>query len=75
MTNHSSNSASSPLTRRSLMKASAAAAAFAALGTNFAHAAGSDKIKVGLVGLGGRGRGAAGNGQARTGQTDYCLRR
>jgi myo-inositol 2-dehydrogenase/D-chiro-inositol 1-dehydrogenase len=61
MTNHSSNSASSPLTRRSLMKASAAAAAFAALGTNFAHAAGSDKIKVGLVGLGGRGRGAAGN--------------
>ncbi len=60
MTNHSSNSAS-PLTRRSLMKASAAAAAFAALGTNFAHAAGSDRIKVGLVGLGGRGRGAAGN--------------
>ena len=53
--------AASPLTRRTLMKATAAAAAFAALGTNFAHAAGSDRIKVGLVGCGGRGRGAAGN--------------
>lgn len=47
--------------RRSLMKATAAAAAFAALGSNFAHAAGSDRIKVGLIGCGGRGRGAAGN--------------
>jgi predicted dehydrogenase len=53
--------ATSPLTRRSLIKATAAAATFAALGTNFAHAQGSDRIKVGLVGLGGRGRGAAGN--------------
>src|SRR5882757_6684670 len=50
-----------PLTRRSMIKATAAAATFAALGTNFAHAQGSDRIKVGLVGLGGRGRGAAGN--------------
>ena len=49
------------LTRRSMMKATAAAATFAALGTNFAHAAGSDRIKVGLIGLGGRGRGAVGN--------------
>jgi len=31
----------------------------AALGSNFAHAQGSDRIKVGLVGCGGRGRGAA----------------
>jgi myo-inositol 2-dehydrogenase/D-chiro-inositol 1-dehydrogenase len=56
-----SPAAKSALTRRSMMKATAAAATFAALGTNFAHAAGNDKIKVGLVGCGGRGRGAAGN--------------
>jgi myo-inositol 2-dehydrogenase/D-chiro-inositol 1-dehydrogenase len=55
------DSKASSLTRRSMMKATAAAATFAALGSNFAHAAGSDRIKVGLVGCGGRGRGAAGN--------------
>ena len=36
-----------------------AAAAMATLGTNFAHAAGSERIKVGLIGCGGRGTGAA----------------
>jgi len=63
MSNTQPSSSSSSLTRRSMMKATAvtAAATFAALGTNFAHAAGGDRIKVGLVGLGGRGRGAAGN--------------
>jgi predicted dehydrogenase len=33
----------------------------AALGTNFAYAQAPNRIKVGVVGLGGRGRGAAGN--------------
>src|SRR5688572_9834813 len=47
--------------RRHLIKSGGAAAMFAALGTNFAHAQGTDRIKVGLVGCGGRGRGAAGN--------------
>jgi myo-inositol 2-dehydrogenase/D-chiro-inositol 1-dehydrogenase len=53
------------LTRRGMIKASAAAtsaaAMFAALGTNFAHAQAPNKIRVGLVGCGGRGRGAVGN--------------
>src|SRR5688572_31122274 len=52
-------------TRRDFMKTSATAATsaalFSALGTNFAHAQGSDLIKVGVVGCGGRGSGAAGN--------------
>src|SRR3954470_8323409 len=50
--------------RREMLKATAAtsaAAMFAALGTNFAHAQGTDIIKVGLIGCGGRGSGAAGN--------------
>ena len=50
--------------RRDFVRATAAvsaAAAFASLGTNFAHAAGDDKIKIGLIGCGGRGTGAAGN--------------
>jgi myo-inositol 2-dehydrogenase / D-chiro-inositol 1-dehydrogenase len=52
-------------TRRGVLKASAAAASaaavFSALGTNFAYAQAPNKIKVGLVGCGGRGRGAAGD--------------
>ncbi|MGB7161298.1 MAG: Gfo/Idh/MocA family oxidoreductase [Tepidisphaeraceae bacterium] len=50
------------LSRRTLLKATAAASALAAtgaLGTNFAHAQGSTKIRVGLIGCGGRGTGAA----------------
>ena len=50
------------LSRRSLLKATAAASALAAsgaLGTNFAHAQGSTKLRIGLVGCGGRGNGAA----------------
>src|SRR3954470_23538186 len=46
-------------TRRVFLKTTAAAATFASLGTNFAHAAGADAIKVGLIGCGGRGTGAA----------------
>ena len=50
------------LSRREFVKTSAAAMSAAAvmtgLGTNFAHAAGSDRIKVGLIGCGGRGTGA-----------------
>src|SRR5437870_3468645 len=50
--------------RREILKATAAtsaAALFTALGTNFAHAQGTDIIKVGVVGCGGRGSGAASN--------------
>jgi predicted dehydrogenase len=39
----------------------AGAATFAAMGTNFAWAQVSEEIKVGLIGCGGRGSGAAGN--------------
>ena len=51
MTNHFS--------RRNFLKTSAAAATVAAMGTNFAFAQGQERIKVGLVGCGGRGTGAA----------------
>ncbi len=50
------------LSRRTLLRVTAAASAIAAtgaLGTNFAHAQGSSKIRVGLIGCGGRGNGAA----------------
>jgi predicted dehydrogenase len=47
-------------TRRDFLKASAAAAAGVALAANV-HAAGNDTIKVGLIGCGGRGTGAAHN--------------
>src|SRR5437868_1112949 len=59
------------ISRRSVLKASAAgaisAAALAAIGTNFAHAAGSSAIKVGLIGCGGRGTGAAHDSAAGSG--------
>src|SRR5688500_7232305 len=51
-----------PTSRRSFLKSSAAvtaAATLASFGTNFAYAAGKERIKVGLVGCGGRGTGAA----------------
>src|SRR5215216_1890094 len=57
------NQSHSP-SRRDVLKTTAAisaAAALASIGTNFAHAQGSDKIRVGLVGCGGRGSGAAGD--------------
>ncbi|HEY7116953.1 MAG TPA: Gfo/Idh/MocA family oxidoreductase [Tepidisphaeraceae bacterium] len=61
----SSTPTRSAVSRRDVLKHSTAAATsaalFAALGTNFAYAQAPNKIKVGLVGLGGRGRGAAGN--------------
>jgi len=43
--------------RREFLRA--AVGAFGALGTNFAYANGSDRIRVGLIGCGGRGTGAA----------------
>ena len=52
------------ISRRNLLKTTAtisAAAAIGAIGTNFAFAQGSDKIRVGLIGCGGRGTGAAGD--------------
>ncbi|MEO6436469.1 MAG: Gfo/Idh/MocA family oxidoreductase [Tepidisphaeraceae bacterium] len=54
----------SNLSRRDMLKSTAAvtaAATFASLGSNFAFAQASDKIRVGLVGCGGRGTGAAGD--------------
>ncbi len=50
----------SPASRRDFLKTSTAATIGLGMMTN-AHAAGSDSIKVGLVGCGGRGRGAAEN--------------
>jgi predicted dehydrogenase len=48
--------------RRDFLKTSAFAGAAASLGTlSSAHAAGSDEIKVGVIGCGGRGKGAAEN--------------
>src|SRR5688572_1156995 len=64
MSSRSSNR-SSNVSRRDVIKTTAAlsaAAAFASLGSNFAHAADTGgKIRVGLVGCGGRGTGAAGD--------------
>lgn len=48
----------SPLDRRSLLRSSAAATGALAL-SRFATARGSDRLRVGLVGCGGRGTGAA----------------
>ena len=51
-------------TRRDILKttaAASAAAAFANLGSNFAHAKSTDAIRVGVIGCGGRGTGAAGD--------------
>ncbi|MBM4085635.1 MAG: Gfo/Idh/MocA family oxidoreductase [Planctomycetes bacterium] len=45
--------------RRDFMKATAAGAAALVAGTPSVHAAGSDRIRVGLIGCGGRGTGAA----------------
>jgi len=50
------------MSRRNLLKTSAAvsaAAVMASLGTNYAHAAARETIRVGLIGCGGRGCGAA----------------
>jgi myo-inositol 2-dehydrogenase / D-chiro-inositol 1-dehydrogenase len=61
MTDPNSPKASSA-TRRDFLRTSTAATATLGLGLlNNAHAAGSDAIKVGLVGCGGRGTGAAEN--------------
>ncbi|MHC4244645.1 MAG: Gfo/Idh/MocA family protein, partial [Planctomycetota bacterium] len=60
------------LTRRDFIKTSAAlGAASLAVGTNRMYAAGSDKIRIGLVGCGGRGSGAA--AQALTTGEDVVL--
>src|SRR5438552_17205376 len=62
MAEHASFATHSPPSRRSFLKSTAAigaAATLASLGTNYAHAAGSDTIRVGLIGCGGRGTGAA----------------
>lgn len=57
------NQSDTPVSRREFLKTSAGAAAAATLGTldiaRSAHAAGSDILKVGLIGCGGRNAGAA----------------
>jgi len=60
----SSGSSRSEVSRREFLKTSAAVSAAAlvsGLGTSHIYAAGSDTIKVGLIGCGGRGKGAAGD--------------
>lgn len=56
------NQTDSPVTRRQFLKTSASATAVTALASldlsRFAHAAGSDIIKVGMIGCGGRNSGA-----------------
>ncbi|MBV9470766.1 MAG: Gfo/Idh/MocA family oxidoreductase [Abitibacteriaceae bacterium] len=61
---HHSTNGSSTLSRRDFLKATAAVSAaglMANLGTNYAHAQGADRLRVGLIGCGGRGTGAAGD--------------
>src|SRR2546430_17161088 len=54
----------SSVSRRNMLKTITAGTLIAAFGTNGCHAADSDKIKVGLVGCGGRGRRAGGHAVA-----------
>ena len=65
MSNRDESRATTRSTRRNFLKTSTAAAGTAALGSlaigRSAHAQGSDILKVGLVGCGGRGTGAAVN--------------
>jgi predicted dehydrogenase len=53
----------SALSRRGFLRTTTAlsAATLASMGLNYAHAAGSDKIRTGVIGCGGRGSGAVGN--------------
>lgn len=65
----SSNPESASTSRRDFLKASTAAAVAGAVASQLsvarsAHAAGDDVLRVGLVGCGGRGSGAAGNALA-----------
>ncbi len=56
----SENSGNSAPSRRDFIKGATAAGAAALLATgNYAYAQGSDRIKIGLIGCGGRGTGAA----------------
>jgi predicted dehydrogenase len=50
-----------PSTRRDFLKTAAAGATIAAMNVPLVHADGSDTIKVGVIGCGGRGSGAAEN--------------
>jgi predicted dehydrogenase len=64
--NENGNRGEARATRRDFLKAGTAVAAGTALAANLsvlgrAHAAGSDEIRVGLIGCGGRGTGAADN--------------
>src|SRR5579871_546005 len=60
MTDYNETSESAP-SRREFIKATAISGAAAALFAtgNYAYAQGSDQIKIGLIGCGGRGTGAA----------------
>ncbi|REK12463.1 MAG: gfo/Idh/MocA family oxidoreductase [Planctomycetota bacterium] len=73
MSHEHSSAASSAPSRRDFLKTSSAAVAGAAaanlLVARSAHAAGSDILKIGLIGCGGRGTGAVGNAFAADKQT------
>lgn len=61
MSNLQSETISRLSSRREFLQTAAAGAALAAVAVPFVHAAGDDKIKVGVIGCGGRGGGAAEN--------------
>jgi predicted dehydrogenase len=64
MKNTGDTNAAGQVTRRDFLKSTAAVAATAAMvgvGANYVHAAGSDEIKVGVIGCGGRGSQEADN--------------
>ncbi len=61
---NSSMQTGNQFSRRDMLKTTAAigaAATLASFGTNFVHAAGSEKLRIALIGCGGRGTGAAGD--------------
>jgi len=59
MPRRTANAASNTASRRGVLKTAAAAAVLSAARRHAVHAAGSDVIRAGLVGCGGRGTGAA----------------
>jgi predicted dehydrogenase len=58
MANETRSTSPAPTSRRDFLKASGVAAAAGALAAPAVHAAGSDLLRVGLIGCGGRGTGA-----------------
>lgn len=61
MSQNQASQQSSSLSRRQVMQTAAAAALLGAVGAPAVHAAGSDKLRIGLIGCGRRGTGAIGD--------------